>query len=92
MKFNFKQSMNLRRRITSGYLFNKPFEYKLDEELLLNIILLGSMKQGDVVYEISKQENYDAENLEVKMLVNEVEIDLGKGLRRLVEILNEKDI
>lgn len=88
MLFNFKESMRKRRELVYSRIgiLNEGKEW--DKDILLNVLLLGALKQNDSMYNIKDAMGYDSESIDVKLTINGIELDLEKGLERVLRCLD----
>ena len=65
---------------------------EIDVGVLANIIMLAGLSVEDAV-SISNQEDYKENSiLTLKLIINDIEIDLEKGLQRIADILHQKNV
>jgi len=88
MLFNFKESSRKRRALIHKKLIMQE-NGEWDKDILLNVLILGAMKQDPSMYAIKDAEDYNSESLEVELRINGVELDLEKGLERLLKHIND---
>jgi len=88
MIFNFKESSRKRRELIQRKLILSEHG-EWDKDILLNVLILGALKQDPSMYNIKDVKDYNSESLEVELRLNGVELDLEKGLERLLKHIND---